>query len=262
MNASRAPRRHLLIGVALAFVLAQPRPAAAEAFLRVIAQEAAVHSGPGPNFREIYRAERGQVFEVLERGTKGYWFRVKLDDGTTGWLFGELVFPFEVVDKSNPGIFARMWRGIKGALLGPTPVPYSDVEISFSAGALDVEGLFMLRPAWLIDRYFALEAFLGLSPRQQTDIFLGGLGWTLRMIPGATVGPYVNAGVGTAHIRPKADNFTDEKETLMALSVGGGFEITLKKQITLRLDYRNWTIFDPNQAFSGQEFTGGLAIFF
>ena len=35
-----------------------------------------------------------------------------------------------------------------------------------------------------------------------------------------------------------------------------------KVQITLRLDARNWTIFDENTSSNGQEYTGGLAIFF
>ena len=242
--------------VALAMVAAMATPAAAEAYLRVISQKAPVHSGPGSTYREVYNAERGDVFEVVERGTKGYWFKVVLDDGTTGWIFGELVFPFET--PPHRGFF----DGVKRALLGPPPISHADVEISFSAGVLDLEGLFVLRPAWVIDPYWSVEGFAGLSPRAQKDIFVGGVGWTLRMAPGAAIGPYVNAGMGAAHIRPKADNFIDVEETLMAMVAGGGFEITFKKQITLRLDFRNWTLFDPNKSSNGQEYTGGLAIFF
>ena len=55
---------------------------------------------------------------------------------------------------------------------------------------------------------------------------------------------------------------TDQEETLASLDAGGGFEITFKKQITLRTDYRRWVLFDQNRSESGNEFTGGLAIFF
>jgi len=48
----------------------------------------------------------------------------------------------------------------------------------------------------------------------------------------------------------------------MAVSAGGGFEITFKKQITLRTDYRRWVLFDPDKSQGGHEITGGLAIFF
>ena len=242
--------------------LATAAPAAAEAYLRVISQRAPVHTGPGASYREIYVAERGEVLQVLERGGAGFWFRVELEDGTSGWILGELVFPFEVAPEERPGPFTRVGRAIRRAVLGPSPVPYSDVEISFSAGLLDREGAFLLRPAWLIDQYFALEGFAGLSPRQDDDLFLAGLGWTLRLMPGAALGPFLHVGAGAAHLRPKADNFTQDSETLMALGAGGGLEITFKKQITIRLDYRNWTIFDPDQASNGQELSGGLAIFF
>jgi hypothetical protein len=247
---------------AAALVVVATPTAQAEAFLRVISQRAPIHTGPSPQYREIYVAERGDIFSVLERGTQGYWFRIELEDGTTGWIYGELVFPFEVVEEEDPGFFTRVGRGIRSAILGPSPVLFSNVELSFSAGVLDGEGAFLLRPGWVADRYFALEAFLGLSPRQDDDLYLFGAGWTLRLVPGAPIGPFVNAGIGAAHLRPKVDNFTEEPVTLVAMSAGGGFEITFKKQITLRLDFRNWTIFDPDQASNAQEYTGGLAIFF
>ncbi len=239
-----------------------PARASAEAYLRVIAQRAPVHSGPGASYREVYYAERGQVFQVLERGTRDYWFKIELDDGTSGWIVGDMVFPFEVGPPGDEGVFVRMGQAIKGAILGPSPVSYASIGLSFSAGLLDGEGMFLLRPSWLIDPYWALEGFAGLSPRAEKDIFLGGLGFVLRLVPGAVIGPYASISTGAAHIRPKADNFVDKNETLMALGAGGGIEITFKKQITLRLDARNWSLFNENHASNGQEYSGGLAIFF
>jgi hypothetical protein len=250
----------LLIGLAALTPLAGE--AAADAYLRVVSQDAPIHSGPGKGYRELHLAERGDVYRVLARAGDGFWLKVELDDGTSGWILGDLAFPFEVVDDPSPGLFRRVGRSIERAALGPSPVPYADVELSFSAGALDGEGAFLFRPAWMLDSYFALEGFLGLSPRRDADLFLGGLGWTLRMIPGAAIGPFLHLGVGGAHLRPKADNFTETATSLFAVEAGGGFEITFNKQITVRLDYRNWTIFDPDEASNGQEYSGGLAIFF
>lgn len=271
-NPSRAVQRQgarglswsaALAALALAAtLLAASGEAAAEVLLRVIAQEASVHTGPGPSYREVYYAKRGDLFPVRERATAGYWFRVELDDGTTGWIYGAFVVPEDRQEPGERGFFGRMWSAVAGAVLGPPAVTGASMEVSFSAGLLGDEGLYLLRPAWLPDEHFAVEAFLGLNARAQQDVFLGGLGWTLRMLPGATLGPYVHAGVGAAYLRPKVDNFGDADALLMALSVGGGFEITFKKQITLRLDYRNWTLFDPDQASNAQEYSSGLAIFF
>lgn len=239
-----------------------PVTARAEAYLRVIAQRASVYSGPGAGYRELAIVERNQVFQVVERGTRDYWFKIELEDGTAGWIVGDMVFPFEVGDEEQPGALTRMGRAIKRAILGPSPVPYAKVGLSASAGILDGEGVFLLRPSWIIDPYWALEGFGGLSPRSDKDVYLGGLAFVLRLAPGAVIGPYASIGVGAAHISPKADNYVDPRETLMALGAGGGLEITLKKQITVRLDARNWTLFNENHSNNGQEYSGGLAIFF
>lgn len=236
--------------------------ARAEAYLRVIAQRASVYSGPGAGYRELAIVERNQVFQVVERGTRDYWFKIELDDGTSGWIVGDMVFPFEVGEDEQPGALTRMGRAIKGAILGPSPVPYATVGLSASAGILDGEGVFLLRPSWIIDPYWALEGFAGLSPRSEKDVYLGGLAFVLRLAPGAVIGPYASLGLGAAHISPKADNYVDPRETLMALGAGGGLEITLKKQITVRIDARNWTLFNENHSNNGQEYSGGLAIFF
>lgn len=247
---------------ALGLVLAAPR-AEADAFLRVISMKASVRSGPSNGYREVAVVTRNQVFQVLERGSRGdYWLKIELEDGTSGWILGDQVFPFEVGDEDPPGALTRMGRAIKGAILGPSPIPYAHVGLSFSAGLFDGEGVFLLRPSWLIDPYWALEAHIGLSPRSDKSLYLGGLAFLLRMAPGAVICPYATLAVGAAHVVPKADNFVDMKETLMALGAGGGLEITFKKQITLRLDARNWTVFDQNVSSNGQEYTGGLAIFF
>jgi hypothetical protein len=247
--------------VVLALVCASGA-ARAEAYLRVIAQRASVYSGPGAGYRELAIVERNQVFQVVERGTRDYWFKIELDDGTYGWIVGDMVFPFEVGENEEPGAFTRMGRAIKRAILGPSPVPYAKVGLAASAGILDGEGVFLLRPSWIVDPYWAIEGFAGLSPRSEKDVYLGGLAFVLRLAPGAVIGPYASLGAGAAHISPKADNYVDPRETLMALGAGGGLEITLKKQITVRLDARNWTLFNENHSNNGQEYSGGLAIFF
>jgi hypothetical protein len=247
--------------VVLALVCASGA-ARAEAYLRVIAQRASVYSGPGAGYRELAIVERNQVFQVIERGTRDYWFKIELDDGTYGWIVGDMVFPFEVGENEEPGAFTRMGRAIKRAILGPSPVPYAKVGLAASAGILDGEGVFLLRPSWIVDPYWAIEGFAGLSPRSEKDVYLGGLAFVLRLAPGAVIGPYASLGAGAAHISPKADNYVDPRETLMALGAGGGLEITLKKQITVRLDARNWTLFNENHSNNGQEYSGGLAIFF
>jgi hypothetical protein len=91
---------------------------------------------------------------------------------------------------------------------------------------------------------------------------MGGLSFVLRMAPGAVICPYATLALGASYISPSATNYVDTRQTLMALGAGGGLEITMKRQITVRIDARNWTLFDENHATNGQEYTGGFAIFF
>src|SRR5262249_58084841 len=112
---------------------------------------------------EVYSAGPGGGSAGVGGGPRAYWFKIELADGTTGWIVGDLVFPFEVGPPGDEGVFVRMGQAIKGAILGPSPVGYASVGLSFSAGLLDGEGMFVLRPSWLIDPYWALEGFAGLS---------------------------------------------------------------------------------------------------
>ena len=245
-----------------AALVAAASTAQAEAYVRVLAQSASVRTGPAPTYREIFVADRDAQFQVVERATIGYWFRILLADGTTGWIDGNSVYPLEMSPAQAGGFFSRLGSGIERHILGPSPVPTANVQISFSAGTLDGEGVYLLRPSIFIDPSLAVEFTAGLSPRGDKDVFLGNAGLTLRLAPGAAIGPYIHGGIGAAYIRPRADNFVDPEQTLMTMAFGGGVEITLKKQITVRLDCREWSLFDQNQIEHATEYTAGLSIFF
>lgn len=47
--------------------------------------------GPGTNYEVVARVKYGVVFTPVER--EGDWVKVKHEDGTSGWLFDELIWP-------------------------------------------------------------------------------------------------------------------------------------------------------------------------
>jgi SH3-like domain-containing protein len=47
--------------------------------------------GPGTNYETVARVKYGVVFTPLER--EGDWVKVKHEDGTSGWLFKDLIWP-------------------------------------------------------------------------------------------------------------------------------------------------------------------------
>src|SRR4030095_1031026 len=92
--------------------------------LRVIVPRAAVRTGPTPGHRELYRAQRDEVFEVMDRNG-AYWFRVMLPDGRFGWIYGEQVIPFEVSLEGKGA--SQTWLRVKEAIFAPSPIPSSSV---------------------------------------------------------------------------------------------------------------------------------------
>jgi hypothetical protein len=246
---------------AFALLLATASVAAARTApqLRVIVPRAAVRTGPAFSYREIYRAERGEVFPVVDRNS-AYWFRVLLPDGRFGWVYGEQVLPFTVDLDGKNG--PSRWERVKETIFAPSPIPSAIVSLSFSGGALSGDGMFMFRPAVILDSHFALEGHLGEAIGTESSLLLYGLGGDVIIWPLGPFVPFVSLGAGAATTFPKVNGVTQPSSTQFALDAGGGLEIIVKKRIILRCDIRNYTLFTPNSTANRQEYSGGLAVYF
>jgi hypothetical protein len=227
--------------------------------LRVIVPSGVVRTGPGPAYRELYRAERGEVLPVVDRNSS-YWFRVVLPDGRFGWIYGEEVLPF-YVDVDEKGA-AGTWSKVKEALFAPSPIPSSAVGLSFSGGALGGDGMFMFRPGITLDAHFALEAHIGEAVGSDGSLLVYGLDGVVLIYPLGPLVPFVALGGGGATSFPKVNGVTQASQSQFALDAGGGAALILKKRIILRFDVRNYTLFTPNSTSNRQEYSGGLALFF
>ncbi|HEY2743467.1 MAG TPA: SH3 domain-containing protein [Polyangia bacterium] len=233
--------------------------AGADPQLRVIVPRAPVRTGPGVSYRELYRAEHGEVFPVIDRNAS-YWFRVVLPDGRFGWIYGEEVLPFEVDLEGSKA--SRAWAAIKRTLFAPSPIPSSHVGLTFSGGALGGDGMFMFRPAVTLDAHFALEGHIGEAVGSDGSLLLYGLDADVLLWPLGPLVPFVALGGGGATSFPKVNGVTQTGKTQFALDAGGGIAIILVKRIILRADVRNYTLFTANSTDNRQEYSGGLAVFF
>jgi hypothetical protein len=253
--------RGLAAVVVVALVLLAPSPASAKADvqLRVIVPRAPVRTGPGFGYRELYRAEHGEVMAVVDRNST-YWFRVVLPDGRFGWIYGEQVLPFEVDLEGSPA--SRRWAAFKAALFAPSPIPSSHVGLTFSGGVLGGEGMFMFRPAVTLDAHFALEGHIGEAVGSDGSLLVYGLDGDILLWPLGPMVPFVALGAGGATSFPKINGVTQTGKTQFALDAGGGLAFILRKRIILRVDVRNYTLFTPNSTENRQEYSGGLAVFF
>lgn len=247
------------IALVLVALLCAPALAKSVPHLRVIVPRAAVRSGPAATFRELYRAERGEVMEVVDRsGT--YWFRVVLPDGRFGWVYGEQVVPFEV--NLEGGSASKRWERVKAAIFAPSPIPAASMGLTFSGGALGGDGMFMFRPAVTLHSHFAIEGHVGEAVGQDGALLVYGAGGNILLWPLGPFVPFVALGVGGATSFPKVNGVTQASKTQFAVDAGAGAALILKKRIILRFDFRNYTLFEPNDTQNRQEYSGGLAVFF
>ncbi len=232
-----------------------------EALVRVIAEEAQIHTGPGFGFRVVYRARLGEVLPAIGRASHDHWFRVELPDGTYGWILGDEVFPLDV-DTAAAHRGPSVWRRIGNAVFSPSPLLDEHVGFTFSAGVLGGDGVFMFRPSWLLAPHVSLEGFVGESVGNQVDVIYAGGGFNAFLFAASPVTPFVGAAAGGAFGRKNADQFAVTTGRFSMVNVGGGLVVALKKRLTLRGDARHYVVFDANHTQRIEEYSGALSVFF
>jgi hypothetical protein len=255
-----------LAGAAAAVLLvaaAGARPARAddEALVRVLVEQAAVHTGPGFGFRVVYRAARGEVLPAIGRATHDHWFRVQLPDGTYGWILGDEVFPLDV-DTSEAARGPSIWKRMGDSVFSPPPLLEHDVNFTFSVGVLGGDGMFLFRPAVLLAPHVSVEGFVGETVGDQVDVIYAGGGFNAFLFPDSPVTPFAAVGAGGAFGRKKADQFAIKAGKYSMVNVGGGLIVALKKRLTLRGDVRHYVLFDANHTQRIQEYSGALSVYF
>jgi Bacterial SH3 domain len=240
--------------------LAPAARAESSTVVRVLSEAAEVRTGPSFAYRSVYVAARGETLEAIDRASSGFWFKVLLPDGTYGWILGDEVITL-AVDPTAPGPPSLGARFVD-FVFSPAPLARADMGLTFSAGLLGGEGLVLFRPALLLAPHLALEGFVGETVGEQADVIYYGAAANLFLWPRSPVTPFFVLGGGGAHGRKKADQFTIKTGHYLTANVGGGLMFAFKKRVTLRLDFRNYSVFDANYTSDLQEYSGGLAVFF
>src|SRR5262249_18412254 len=130
------------------------------------------------------------------------------------------------------------------------------------AGVLGGDGLFFFRPAVLLDPHIAIEGFFGETLGDQIDVLYYGAGANAYLWPASPVTPFFALAGGGVSSRKKADQFAVKVGDFSTVNVGGGMMVAFKKRVTLRFDFRQHVIFDPNHTQTAQEYSGGLSVVF
>ena len=242
--------------VALAVWAAGPSEARAddaEVFARVVVDATPLRSGPGPGFRRIGVATRGETFPVRRRATSGYWFEIERPDGTFAWVLGDTVYTHEVGEVEG----ARKWR-----VFAPPPLADARMEIAAMFGALGGGGFMAVRPTLVLDAYFGVEVTGAASVNRAGNLLLVGGGGVVNVFPLWPVVPFLVVGGGAAFSDPNADTFLLEEGTTGMLYAGGGLRFGFRKRLVLRIEVRSYVFFEPDSYVSQEEYSGGITVFF
>lgn len=251
-----------LAGLLLVLLPSAAARADEAALVRVIAEEAQVHTGPGFGFRVVYTAKLNEVLPAIGRASHDHWFRVQLPDGTYGWILGDEVFPLDV-DTAAAHEGPSIWRRMGNAVFSPPPLLEENVGFAFSGGVLGGDGMFMFRPSWLLAPHVSLEAMVGETVGEQIRVIYAGGGFNAFLFAASPVTPFVGVAAGGAFGIRKASEFAPvQTGNYSMFNAGGGLIIALKKRLTLRGDARQYVIFSANHTQRIQELSGGLSVYF
>jgi hypothetical protein len=226
-----------------------------ESWGRVIVERTAFRSGPGPSFRQIGVARRGEAYRIVRRGTRGYWWEVERPDGTHAFVLGDTMLVYALGD--SPGEPPRQLR-----IFAPAPIPDATGEMAILLSWLDGSGLIALRPSFLIAPEFAFEVDLDAAVSRAGRLFMAGIGGIVNLAPTLPVVPYLVGGGGIAYSAPNADSFLLDRGVIGMLYGGGGFRFCFKQRITLRVEARMRSFFEPDRYVVKPEVGGGITVFF
>jgi hypothetical protein len=240
---------------ALLPAVARAQPAA-QPYARVIVENAPVRSGPGPTFRRLHIAQRGEVFPIEARSTQGYYFLIELPDSTRGYISGESVFTFEVAGEAESD------ERFMSFLFAPPPIPGAAGEVAVTGGVLGSGGMIALRPSLLLDPAFGVElnAMAVVAPGGR--LWVATAGPIFNLLPHAPIVPFATLQGGVTASSPNADTFLLGSGSIATLSAGAGLRFGFHYRLTLRIEARVYAFFEPDRFVSQEEFSAGLTVFF
>jgi hypothetical protein len=234
-----------------------PREAVAQesdVFARVVVGETELRAGPGVSHRVIHRARRGDAFLIETRETSGYWLQVLLPDGRTAYVLGDTVEAIAVDEDSpdapaKPGFFA--------------PPALGDARGGFAllGGVFDLDGYSEVRPALVIAPAIAFEPYLGLALEADSRKIVYGAVGALNLGPDWPIAPFFVLGAGGVREQGK-DEFVVRDRSWFHARAGGGFLISLRLRILVRLEATNFVLFREDDHRNVQSYVGGLGVYF
>lgn len=248
-------KRLATLSAVLWLLLQAPRVTAAdEAFARVTEAEGEVRAGPGVSYRVIHHAVRGDAFQIDGRETTGYWLRIVLPDGRTGYILGdtvEVLAPGQGEEAPDgPGFFS------------PPALESASGGMTLMGGLFDGAAYAELRPSFVLAPTLSVDPYVGMGLPSSGRTLHYGAGVTINVIPDWAFAPYLHLGGGGYHFTPNEDAFVPSDKDLFHVRAGGGLLVSLRWRVLFRLEAMNTILFNSDTHDNAQSYTAGFGTYF
>jgi hypothetical protein len=229
-------------------------PEDVETVARITSSMSDLRAGPGLSYRVIHRADRGETFAVQGREPTGFWLRVYLDDGRTAYLLGDTAdtLALDPDDEGAPGT----------GVFAPPPLETARGGLALTAGVFDGSGYAEVKPALVLNRSLSLEPYAGLALGSSGRSLLYGGGAAINLAPDWALAPYLTLGGGGFTTLPNDDAFALRRETVFHARAGGGFLLSLRWRLILRVEVDHTILFTASSYRDAQSYVGGLGSYF
>ena len=187
-----------------------------------------LHTGPGRGFPKFYVAEQGEWVELLKRKTT--WFKVRLQNGKTGW----------VSEKQLTKTLSPSGDRVDVAALDEESLSKKRWSMGMFAGELAGADLISVHGSYLFTENIAAEVTLSQALGTFSNNYLYDLSLIHQAFPEWRISPYFVLGAGQIKTDPNATLVATEDRTDDTFHVGAGLQIPMAHRYALRIEYRNY----------------------
>ena len=187
-----------------------------------------LRTGPGKGYPKFYVAEQGHWISLLKRKTS--WFKVRLENGTEGWVSDKQLIKTLTPDGESLDV-----RKLDAESLGD-----SHWGLGISGGDFGGADLVSLHIAYIFTENISTELTLSQALGTFSNNHLYDISLQHRAFPEWKVSPYFTLGAGQIRTDPNATLVATEDRTDDTFHVGAGVEVPLARRFALRIEYRNY----------------------
>ncbi len=210
-----------------------------------------IHTGPSSSHPVFYIAEKGEAIFLMKRRVD--WYKIRLLNGKEGWAYKREIEKTLLASGYRKRFTERIYDDY---IAGKT-------EMGWGAGTFGGDQTLYIRLLYKLTDHLAIEGNTGFASGDlgSTQLFHGGImvtAWKSQWLSlSATIGG------GIVHVTPTGLLVNVTAGTFPEAHAGVGFAIPFIRNLVVRGDFRNFTLFmSPKRTREFQEYSMGLSFLF